>query len=54
MSGLQTFDFGGRTVRTAGTHEAPLFCAADVCAVLGLSDVSILTPVLKLVKKGGS
>lgn len=36
----QVFDFGGRKVRTAGTHAAPLFCAADVCAVLGISDVS--------------
>lgn len=40
MSAIQAFDFGGRKVRTAGTHEAPLFCAADVCAVLGISDVS--------------
>lgn len=34
------FDFGGRPVRTAGTPDAPLFCAADVCAVLGLENVS--------------
>lgn len=38
MPTLQVFDFGGRKVRTAGTHEAPLFCAADVCAVLGIDD----------------
>ncbi len=37
---LQVFDFGGRKVRTEGTHESPLFCAADVCAVLGYADVS--------------
>lgn len=35
MTSLQVFAFGDRKVRTAGTHEAPLFCAADVCAVLG-------------------
>lgn len=39
MTGLQVFEFSGRRVRTAGTHEAPLFCAADVCAILGLEDV---------------
>lgn len=39
MTHLQVFDFGGRTVRTAGNHDAPLFCAADVCAVLGLDNV---------------
>lgn len=38
MSAL-TFTFGGAKIRTAGTHEAPLFCAADVCAVLALGDV---------------
>jgi len=32
----QIFDFGGKRVRTAGTHEAPLFCAADACAILGI------------------
>lgn len=37
---LQVFAFGDRSVRTAGTHEAPLFCAADVCAVLALGDVA--------------
>lgn len=40
MSKLQVFEFGGRKMRTAGTHEAPLMCAADVCAVLGYADVS--------------
>lgn len=40
MSDLQAFQFGGRRVRTAGTHEAPLFCAADVCAILTLGDVA--------------
>lgn len=38
MGDLQTFDFGGRTVRTAGTHDAPLFCAADVCDSLAIED----------------
>jgi hypothetical protein len=32
---IEVFEFGGQKVRTAGTHEAPLFCAADVCPVLG-------------------
>jgi prophage antirepressor-like protein len=40
VTALQVFDFSGRKVRTAGTHEAPLFCAADVCAVLSLGDVA--------------
>lgn len=39
MSDLQTFDFSGRKVRTAGTHEAPLFHAADACAILDLPNV---------------
>src|SRR5690606_15390080 len=30
---MQVFAFGDRKVRTAGTHDAPLFCAADACAV---------------------
>lgn len=33
------FDFHGHPVRTAGSWERPLFCAADVCAVLGLDNV---------------
>lgn len=37
---MQVFAFGDRKVRTAGTHDAPLFCAADVCAVLEYADVS--------------
>ncbi len=41
MSGaIQPFEFGGKKVRTAGTHDAPLFCAADVCEILTLGDVS--------------
>jgi prophage antirepressor-like protein len=40
MQAITVFDFGGRKVRTAGTHEAPLFCAADVCEILTLGDVS--------------
>jgi prophage antirepressor-like protein len=35
---LQVFEFGSHQVRTAGTHDAPLFCAADVCAALGIVD----------------
>lgn len=35
MTTMQVFAFGDRKVRTSGTHDAPLFCAADVCAVLG-------------------
>ena len=34
------FDFNGFELRTLGTIEAPLFVAADVCAVLGISNVS--------------
>jgi prophage antirepressor-like protein len=37
---LQAFEFGGKAVRVAGTPEAPLFCAADICEVLTLGDVS--------------
>lgn len=33
---IQVFEFGGRKVRTAGTFEAPLFCATDVCVALGI------------------
>lgn len=32
------FEFGGKKIRTAGTPDAPLFCAADVCAVLDISN----------------
>jgi prophage antirepressor-like protein len=37
--GVHVFAFGGQQVRTAGTFDAPLFCAADVCAILTLGDV---------------
>jgi prophage antirepressor-like protein len=37
---ITVFEFGGRKVRTAGTFDAPLFCAADVCEILTLGDVS--------------
>lgn len=40
MSDSIIFEFGGHKVRTAGTPEAPLFCAADVCAVLGLTNAA--------------
>lgn len=38
LSGVATFEFNGKRVRTAGTPDEPLFCAADVCEVLGLVD----------------
>lgn len=37
------FDFHGHPVRTAGTWERPLFCTADVCAVLGIENVQQAT-----------
>jgi prophage antirepressor-like protein len=40
VSALQSFAFGHCRVRTAGTADAPLFCAADVCDVLGIVNVS--------------
>jgi prophage antirepressor-like protein len=35
---IETFQFKGAPIRTAGTFDAPLFCAADVCAVLEIVD----------------
>ena len=35
---LATFQFGEQTIRVAGTKEAPIFCAADVCAALELGN----------------
>ena len=43
---LQAFEFGGKTVRVAGTPEAPLFCAADICEILTLGHVSHACPRL--------
>lgn len=40
MIDIVTFDFRDNHVRTAGTSEAPLFCAADVCAALGIENAS--------------
>lgn len=40
MSNLSIFKFNHFTIRTAGTPDAPLFCAEDVCASIGLADVS--------------
>jgi prophage antirepressor-like protein len=34
-----SFSFGSTTLRTAGTPEAPLFSAADICDGLGLDNV---------------
>jgi prophage antirepressor-like protein len=39
MTALQVFDFRGQKVRTAGDFDRPLFCAADVCAVLAIANV---------------
>lgn len=39
MTLVRIFDFGGHPVRTAGTADAPLFCAADVCGVLDIARV---------------
>lgn len=36
---IQVFEFNGAQVRTAGTLEAPLVCAADVCAALSIANV---------------
>lgn len=36
----QTYNFQNRPVRVAGSPEDPLFCAADVCAVLELEQVT--------------
>lgn len=33
---IEVFEFKGTKVRTAGTFDAPLFLAADVCAVLDI------------------
>jgi prophage antirepressor-like protein len=38
VSDLVSFQFGHVKVRTAGTADAPLFCASDVCDVLGISN----------------
>lgn len=40
MSSLRVFEFGSRKVRTAGTFDAPLFCAADVCEVLAIENTT--------------
>lgn len=40
MSSIQIFDFQEFSVRVLGTWDCPAFVAKDVCAVLGLSNVS--------------
>jgi prophage antirepressor-like protein len=40
MTDSNVFEFGGHRIRTAGTPDAPLFSAADVCAVLGIADAA--------------
>ncbi len=37
---IQVFEFNGAKVRTAGTFEAPLFCAVDVCGALQIANVA--------------
>ena len=37
---IAVYEFGDHKVRTAGTVDAPLFCAADVCTALSIADVS--------------
>lgn len=37
---IQVFEFNGAKVRTAGTFEAPLFCAGDVCGALQIANVA--------------
>lgn len=40
MNASLTFAFKGHTVRTAGTPDAPLFVAADVCRALDIGNVT--------------
>lgn len=40
MTELTVFQFGAKKVRTAGTSEAPLFHATDVCIALGMTDTA--------------
>ena len=40
MNSLPIYTFQNRPVRVAGSPENPLFCAADVCAVLELEQVT--------------
>jgi prophage antirepressor-like protein len=40
VTDLHVFDFKGHRVRTAGTLEAPLFCASDSCDALTIADAS--------------
>jgi len=35
---VATFTFGTQEIRVAGTKESPLFCVADICAVLELAN----------------
>jgi prophage antirepressor-like protein len=40
MNELQIYTFQNRNVRVAGSPDAPLFVAADVCRILDLTDVT--------------
>ena len=51
-SQLSTYSFQNRPVRVAGSPENPLFVAADVCAVLGLTNPSMALRALDDDEKG--
>ena len=40
MTDLQVFKFEGYEVRVVGTPDAPEWIAADICAVLGIKNIS--------------
>ena len=52
MNELTLFNFDGKAVRTLGTFNDPWFVAADVCEILGLSDVSQAVERLRPYAKG--
>ncbi len=43
---VTVFLFEGAHVRTVGTEDAPLFCAKDVCDILGLKNPSVAVAAL--------
>lgn len=47
MSNIILFDFESNEIRFVGTTESPEWVAADVCAALGLDDVSQAVSTLK-------
>ena len=36
----KTINFNDHTIRIIGTHNRPLFVAADICKVLGIANVT--------------